>query len=99
MPKNINPIKMIKNQVHNSSYNAKSKAKNNGVYICKDKEKKEFEFVPLESVIIKGVSLEQYIENQKKSLQNQIDSLSGAVLTLKGLVADLSKHIDNQRFL
>lgn len=99
MPKMINPIEKIKNEMHNSVYNAKSRAENNGVYICKSKEKKEFEFIPLEHVLIKGVTLEEYIQAQKDELQLEINSLNQAVATLKELVNSLSEHIDKQRFL
>lgn len=99
MGKTINPIQMIKNQVHNSSYKAKSRAEDNGVYICKNKEEKEFEFVPLENVIIKGVTLEQYIKNVEDKLHIEIENEKKAINNLKELVEALTEHIDKQRFL
>lgn len=99
MPQQTNPIQMIKNKIHNSSYNAKLRAEENGVYVCKDKKEKVFEFVPLEQVIIKGVTLEQYIHKEREELEKKISDLSLSVKTLKELVEALSKHIDNQRFL
>ena len=99
MAKDVNIIQMIKNKAHNSSYKAKSRAEENGVYVCTNKEKEEFEFIPLDQVIIKGVTLEQYIQNQKKEVQEEVNKLSTAVSTLSELVNALSKHMDNQRFL
>lgn len=99
MAKTINPIAIIKNQTHNSSYAAKRRAEQNGVYVCKDKEEKVFEFIPLEQVIIKGVTLEQYIQKIKDDLQKEINAYKQALQSLNESVQALSKHIDDQRFL
>ena len=58
-----------------------------------------FEFIPLEQVIIKGVTLEQYIQNIKDDLQKEINTYKQALESLNESVRVLSKHIDDQRFL
>lgn len=99
MGKGINPIQMIKNKTHNSSYKAKLRAEENGVYVCTNKEKEEFEFISLDKVIIKGVTLEQYIQNVKDDLQKEINIYKQALKSLNESIQVLSKHIDDQRFL
>jgi hypothetical protein len=50
------------NQIHVNSEKAKKSAKQFGVFVCTNKEKNEFEFVPLEEVIYEGKPLKDVIE-------------------------------------
>ena len=60
------------NLIHVNSQKAKRSAIQDGVFICKNKAKNEFEFIPLEEVIYQGKPLKTALN----SLQEQIKLLN-----------------------
>lgn len=97
-----------------ATFQAQKQALTNCVYVCTNKEKKIFEFIPLDEVILfpdtpNQMKLSAYL----LGLQNTIKGLSQEILatkhdvatvnahnkTLQEAVEKLSEYIDNQRFL
>lgn len=93
---------------------ARQTATTNHVYVCVDKKTNQFEFIPLENVVLfpqtdKPMKLKEYInsvENTINGLSNQLQSLKSNQLILesnnqllKKSVEALSDYIDKQRFL
>lgn len=93
---------------------ARHTAITNHVYACVDKKNNQFEFIPLEDVVLfpqtdNPIKLKDYIE----SLETTINGLSNSLKTVKQdlrrleannqvltkAVESLSEHIDKQRFL
>ena len=92
--------KQIVEGVKHATWSAQKQALTNCVYLCTNKEAKQFEFVPLDEVTLfpntdKEVKLSVYLSNMVQritTLEKQNESLS------KGL-EKLAEYVDSQRFL
>lgn len=99
MPDLITMQKMKENQIHNSAYNAKSKSKTDGVYVCKDEKNKVFEFIPLEKVKYNGMTLKEYFDKKDKEYVDAINSLVEGHNNLIEAINSLAEHVDGLQFL
>ena len=97
-----------------ATYQAQKTALTNCVYVCTNKEKKTFDFIPLEEVVLFSntdnemkladylVALQNTIKGLSQELQNakqNIKTLDGNNKFLQEAISKLSKFVDNQRFL
>lgn len=97
-----------------ATYQAQKTALTNCVYVCTNKEKKLFEFIPLEEVVLfPNTNNEMKLSDYLTGLQNSIKGLSqelqnakqdikildGNNKFLQEAVSKLSEFVDNQRFL
>lgn len=97
-----------------ATFQAQKKALENCVYVCTNKEKNIFEFIPLDEVILfpdtpNQMKLSAYLlglQNTIKGLSSEItatkkdvSTLNANNKTLQTAVEKLSVYIDNQRFL
>jgi hypothetical protein len=97
-----------------ATYQAQKTALTNCVYVCTNKEKKTFEFIPLEEVVLfSNTDNEMKLADYLVALQNTIKGLSQELAnankkicvldtnnkTLQNAVDKLSEYIDKQRFL
>lgn len=58
------------NLIHVNSQKAKRSAIQDGVFICKNKAKNEFEFIPLEEVIYQGKPLKSALNSLEKQIKD-----------------------------
>lgn len=97
-----------------ATYQAQKAALTNCVYVCTNKEKKTFEFIPLEEVVLfpntdNEMKLSDYLmglQNSIKGLSQELVHAKNDIITLNGnneflqlAVRKLSEFVDNQRFL
>lgn len=97
-----------------ATYQAQKTALTNCVYVCANKEKKTFEFIPLEEVVLfpntdNEMKLSDYLMGLQSSIKGlsqelvhakkDIQTLDGNNKFLQEAVSKLSVFVDNQRFL
>ena len=97
-----------------ATYQAQKTALTNCVYVCTNKEKKLFEFIPLEEVVLfPNTANEMKLSDYLMGLQNSIKGLSQELVSAKNdikilngnneflqlAVSKLSEFVDKQRFL
>lgn len=93
---------------------ARLTATTNHVYVCVDKKTNQFEFIPLENVVLfpqtdKPITLKDYLNSLETTINGLSMSLSNVRkeleqvrnnnTTLATAVEKLSEFIDNQKFL
>lgn len=92
--------KQIVEGVKHATWTAQKQALTNCVYVCTNKDKKQFDFVALEDVVLfpnteNEVKLSTYLLDLKHRvtiLEKQNDSLNKAI-------EKLAEYVDSQRFL
>ena len=97
-----------------ATYQAQKNALENCVFVCTNKEKKTFEFIPLDEVILfpdtkSKIKLSDYLlglQNTIKGVSQElvnaksdINTLNGNCKVLQDAVDKLADYIDKQRFL
>lgn len=86
--------------VKHATWSAQKRAVTNCVYVCTNKEKKQFDFVPLEDVVLypnteNEIKLSTYlldVQRRVQVLEKQNNSLNKAI-------ERLAEYVDSQRFL
>jgi hypothetical protein len=105
--KNMDYKERIQEGARMATYQAQKTALTNCVYVCTNKEKKLFEFIPLEEVVLfpntdNEMKLSDYLmglQSSIKGLSQDIQTLNGNNIVLQEAVSKLSEFVDNQRFL
>lgn len=97
-----------------ATFQAQKHALENCVYVCTNKEKKTFEFIPLDEVILfpdtnNKIKLSDYLlglQNTIKGLSQElvyaksdINTLNGNCKVLQDAVNKLADYVDKQQFL
>ena len=76
-----------------ATYQAQKTALTNCVYVCTNKEKKTFEFIPLEEVVLfPNTENEMKLSDYLKGLQNSIKGLSQELLNAKKNISALNNN-------
>ena len=97
----------IQEGAKHATWTAQKSALTNCVFVCTNKEKKLFEFIPLEEVILfpnsaNEIKLSEYfisVQNSIKELKNKLADKEVEINNLKTSLIELANYIDNQRFL